>query len=406
MPEQIGAVMPFRYVEIENWPGPLEPNSLRQMAVFYPFDDTAAKFSCSDESLNEIWELCHYSMKATSFCGLFIDGDRERLPYEADAYINQLGWYACTRDLTLPRYSHEHLITHATWPTEWPLHSVFMAWADLLYTGDTTSLIQFYEDLKAKTLIALAREDGLISTEIPPVPRSVLDSIYGSSLRDIVDWPAGERDGYDMKPINTVVNAFHYRALELMVAMAERLDNSEDANMFRARAAKVYAAFNEKLFNPETGLYVDGQGSNHSSLHANMFPVAFGLVPQQRMDPVVEFIKSKGMACSVYGAQYLLEALYSAGEADAALDFLVNQTDRGWWHMIHRVGTTISLEAWDNKYKPNQDWNHAWGAAPANIIPRCLMGVEPLEPGWRRVRIRPQPGSLSQASLDLPTVRA
>ena len=46
-----------------------------------------------------------------------------------------------------------------------------------------------------------------------------------------------------------------------------------------------------------------------------------------------------------------------------------------------------------------------WGAAPANIIPRCLMGVEPLEPGWRRVRIRPQPGSLSNASLDLPTVR-
>jgi len=73
--------------------------------------------------------------------------------------------------------------------------------------------------------------------------------------------------------------------------------------------------------------------------------------------------------------------------------------------MINRVGTTISLEAWDNKYKPNQDWNHAWGAAPANIIPRCLMGVKPLEPGWRKLRIRPQPGSLSSASLDIPTVR-
>jgi hypothetical protein len=128
-------------------------------------------------------------------------------------------------------------------------------------------------------------------------------------------------------------------------------------------------------------------------------------VPQERIAQVAEFIKSKGMACSVYGAQYLLEALYAAGEGDAVLALMTNQTDRGWWHMINRVGTTISLEAWDNKYKPNQDWNHAWGAAPANIIPRCLMGVEPIEPGWRRLRIRPQPGSLSFATLDIPTVR-
>jgi len=73
--------------------------------------------------------------------------------------------------------------------------------------------------------------------------------------------------------------------------------------------------------------------------------------------------------------------------------------------MIYDVGTTITLEAWDNRYKPNQDWNHAWGAAPANIIPRCLMGVQPIEPGFAKVRIRPQVGSLTTGSLDLPTVR-
>jgi hypothetical protein len=73
--------------------------------------------------------------------------------------------------------------------------------------------------------------------------------------------------------------------------------------------------------------------------------------------------------------------------------------------MIYDVGTTITLEAWDNKYKPNQDWNHAWGAAPANIIPRCLMGIQPLEPGFAKVRIKPQVGSLTSGSFDQPTVR-
>jgi hypothetical protein len=70
-----------------------------------------------------------------------------------------------------------------------------------------------------------------------------------------------------------------------------------------------------------------------------------------------------------------------------------------------RLGSTISLEAWDNKYKPNQDWNHAWGAAPANLIPRKLMGIEPLEPGFRKVQIKPQPGSLESAEITVPTIR-
>lgn len=35
-------------------------------------------------------------------------------------------------------------------------------------------------------------------------------------------------------------------------------------------------------------------------------------------------------------------------------------------------GSTITMEAWSLKAKPNQDWNHAWGAAPANLLPRYL----------------------------------
>lgn len=106
----------------------------------------------------------------------------------------------------------------------------------------------------------------------------------------------------------------------------------------------------------------------------------------------------------VYGAQFLMDALYDAGEAEYALSMLTKIDDRGWYNMI-RAGSTITFEAWDGKYKPNQDWNHAWGAVPANIIPRKLMGVEPLEPGFSLVRIRPQTASLEWAKAVLPTIR-
>ena len=78
--------------------------------------------------------------------------------------------------------------------------------------------------------------------------------------------------------------------------------------------------------------------------------------------------------------------------------------DRSWHHMVES-GTTITWEAWDQKYKPNQDWNHAWGAAPANLLSRYVLGARPLAPGWRQTLIRPHPGVLSQARGKIPTPR-
>jgi hypothetical protein len=108
------------------------------------------------------------------------------------------------------------------------------------------------------------------------------------------------------------------------------------------------------------------------------------------------------MACSVYGAQFLLEAMYLNNESAYALELLTAQNDRSWWNMI-QVGSTITMEAWDWKYKNSLDWNHAWGAAPANIIPRFLMGIRPLEPGCTKILIQPQPGNLARAKIKVPT---
>lgn len=390
IPERIGVIMPFRYVEIVNCPVELTPETVTQVAVHYPFDDQAASFNSSNDILDQIWELCKYSMKATSFCGVYVDGDRERIPYEADAYINQLSHYGVDREYTLARYSHEYLLKHPTWPTEWKQHSIMMAHVDLMYTGNTESLAQYYDLLKKKkTLEQRARADGLLNTK---------------GLRDIVDWPKGERDGYDFKDVNTVVNAFHYENLRQMRLFAEVLGKEEDAKIYAAKAEKFYTSFNEKLFDAKRGVYVDGEGSKHASLHANMMPLAFDLVPDDRVESVADFVVAKGMACSVYGAQYLMEGLYKAGREDAAFDLLVSKDIRSWYNMI-RVGSTITLEAWDNRFKGNQDWNHAWGAVPGNIIPRFLLGVRPLVPGFAKILVRPMPGPLENASSLIPTIR-
>jgi len=415
MPEDVGEVFPFRYCELVNCPCDIDPSRISQMAVNYPFHDDAAHFESDDHILNAVWEICKYSIKATSFCGVYVDGDRERIPYEADAYINQLSHYCVDREFTMARYTHEYLINQPTWPTEWILFSVLMAWADYMYTGNTESLEEHYTDLKAKTLTTLEREDGLISTRTGLVTADVLESIHfsGKEIRDIVDWPPasftddeklGEQDGYVFTDINTVVNAFYYQALILMSEITKVLRKDHDYGFFHERAEQVKKSINEKLFDRKRGIYVDGEGTEHAALHANMFPLAFGLVPDENKSSVVDFIKSRGMACSVYGSQFLLEALYEAGEDEYALELMTSKADRGWWHMME-LGSTITLEAWDIKYKGNLDWNHAWGAAPANIIPRWLMGIRPLEPGFGKVLIQPRPGTLANVEATMPTIR-
>jgi alpha-L-rhamnosidase len=420
LPDSLGVVMPFRYAEIKNAGQQIGIADVRQKTLFHYFDGNQSDFSCSDSVLNRVWEMCKYSMKATSFAGLYIDGDRERIPYEADAYINQLGHYCTDREYAMAKQTIEWFMQHPTWPTEWLLNTAMMMYQDYLYSGDTELLKVYYEELKQKTLIDLAREDGLISSQSSKVNGKFMKKLgfadTTSRIRDIVDWPPaqkdtgwklvtaeGERDGHEMLPIDTVVNCYFYENMKIMAEIAGILNKKADKDHFELMAAKVKQAINSKLFNSEKGIYIDGEGSSHSSLHSNMMALAFGIVPENKIGRVVEFIKSRGMACSVYGAQFLLEGLYRAGEEQYALDLMRATSDRSWWNMI-KAGSTISMEAWDMKYKPNSDWNHAWGAAPANIIPRYLWGIQPSAAGSDIVSISPGMGDLKFSSIRTPVI--
>lgn len=390
LPEEFGNVMPFRYAEIIGPAGSLAPGDCVQVRLEYPFDESASQFTSSEPDLDKVWALSKYSIQATTFCGVYVDGDRERIPYEADAYINQLGHYAVDREFSLARHTHEYLMIQPTWPTEWLQHSVMLAWADYEATGDPRSLVRHYQQLcQEKVLFKFERADGLLNTE---------------GQRDIVDWPAAERDNFDFRPVNTVVNAFHCHTLNLMHGIATALGYQAEAAAYQTAATRATEAFHRVFFNPQTGRYRDGEGSQHESFHASLFPLAFGLVPAAAQHGVVDYLKSRGMACSVYAAQYLLDGLFAAGAADHAIALLTSHEERSWHNMLSK-GATITWEAWDNRFKPNQDWNHAWGAAPANIIPRHILGVQPLEPGYGRVRIAPQPGPLTEIHGIVPTIR-
>lgn len=393
-PPEWGVVLPFRWVEIEGWKGDLKPaNILRQAGFLASWDDEASDFQSSDELLNRIWDLCRYSIKATTFAGVYVDGDRERIPYEADAYLNQLSHYATDNDLQMARDTYDRLMAYPTWPSEWGPHMVFMAHADWMHTGDAEWLKPRYEALKGKLLLERVGADGWVRSNHKQ-----------QTWNDIVDWPTGERDGFEFREVNTVINAFHLAALMKMADLAGAVGKQSEAESYATRARETKDVFNRELFMKETGAYRDGIGSNHASSHASLFPLAFGLVPEDQVAAVSTYLVKRGITCSVYAAQYLLEGLFRSGADDAALELITAKGDRSWRHMVES-GTTITWEAWDQKYKENQDWNHAWGAAPANLFPRFVLGAEASSPGWKTARIAPVAGGLKEAKGRVPTPR-
>ncbi|MBU2996677.1 family 78 glycoside hydrolase catalytic domain [Cellulophaga baltica] len=420
LPDSIGTIIPFRYFEIENLKIPIEAITIKQKAIHYNFNDDASYFTSSNEVMNAIWDLCKHTIKATSFTGYYVDGDRERIPYEADAYINQLSHYSVDNDYSIARRTNEYFLKNPTWPTEWILHTVLMFHADYMYTGDLEPLKKHYDNLKLKTLMELEREDGLISSSSPKLSKEFTAKLGfekgDKKIQDIIDWPPaqkdtgwklatpeGERDGYEIVKVNTAINAFYYYNLKLMSEIAGFLDKEDDVTLFKIKAEKVKKTINAKFLDKTNGYYIDGEGSTHASLHGNMLPLAFDLVPDEYVSTVTKFIKSRGMACSVYGAQYLLEGLYKYNEEDYASNLITEtENDRSWWNMI-QVGATMTMEAWDVKYKPNSDWNHAWGTAPLNAITRYMWGIQPKTAGFETAIIEPKLGDLTFTKIKVPT---
>ena len=352
-------------------------------------------FASSDPDLDRVHELCRYSIEATTL-DLYLDTpSRERGPYEGDTYVNQLSHYACGRSYALARVSNQYLTRRPTWPAEYHLMPVLVAWEDYLATGDDAQLRSDVDLWRRANYDRHLGFDGLLHKD--PGPSSAWDA-------DLVDWPQTCRDDYEFTEVNTVLNAFQAAAHQTLATICTVLDRGSEAEHHAALAARMLAGIEADLVRDD-GVYRDGLGSEHASQHATAIPVALGLAPTARREGLGEMLAAGGMRMSVYGAQFLLDALFTLGRADEAHALMTSRGQRGWLHLLDDLGASIVPEAWDPSLKPNMTYSHAWGTAPVNVIARRVLGVRVVAPGAARLEITPQPGPLAWMEGTVPTIR-
>lgn len=386
----------FRYGEIVGLPTDVTAH-VELFRLACPFNEKAASMKTTDMLLDSVWDLCKYTIEAATM-DLYQDcPTRERGPYEGDAYIHQLSHYAVDRKYDVARYSLEYLYNHPTWCEEYKPLIVLSAWEDYMATGNKDSLAAHYDTLCQKAKVP--DETGFV-----PV-------LSGNNRPILIDWPPSLRDGHmsfeDGIVHSTVASAFHGAAWLTLANIAQVLGKEEDQKTFLGYGETIKAAL-ASIILPSGALAESPtcMEKKDPSAHASFYPVAFGLLEPKAAQKAMQYVLSRPpMPCNVYGAHFLLTALYEQGFAKEAMALLTSKETNSWYHMLFSLGATTAAEAWDFSLKPNMTMCHAWGSAPLPIAARYIAGVSPVKPGYEVFKVQPRPSGLKEFHLCVPTIR-
>ncbi len=207
-------------------------------------------------------------------------------------------------------------------------------------------------------------------------------------------WPAGVpplgEDGSSASLNLQLLLAYQWAS-----ELEEPAGSKELAGLYRAEQAELEAAIRKLYWVEKRGLFADTPKQDTYSQHANALAVLAGLVKGDQAKQVMEktLAASDLARATIYFRYYLHLAMREAGLGDRYLEML------GPWRNMLAQGLTTWAET-DNPGVRSDC--HAWGASPNIELFRTVLGIDSAAPGFRRVRIRPQPGKLTKLSGAIP----
>jgi len=406
----------FRYIELIGFEGNIEKSDIKGWAMRQDYDVGKAYFSSSNQLLNREYDMSKYSIQATNQ-DLFVDSQaRERRAYEGDLLVNSNTSYVISDNYALARHSNEYLIDHPTWPLDYHLFSIEMAWQDYLYTGNADSLYEYYEKLKEKLDV------GVWDETIGMIGKSDYDSYNASEIASqtngpLIDWPVGERDGYVYGKYSTIFNAEYVGAYTIMSRIAGVIGDLKNKSLYLGRAERIRMNLIEKCYDSATGAFYDslsGDGkltpNSHYSLHASAYALAYGIFDNNEMkEKLNKFVGNDGeFKGSIYATYFILRGLYVANGGEQAATLLTNasiDTTKTFAYILDVLKATISPEAWSNSNKGNLTLSHPWGSSPGCSIVQGMFGILPTTPGFNTFNIKVQSGDIQRASVKTPSIK-
>ncbi|MFO7975786.1 MAG: family 78 glycoside hydrolase catalytic domain, partial [Candidatus Hydrogenedentota bacterium] len=244
----------YRYVQVEGLPNPPTEATLCAQVVHTDFE-TAGEFECSNPLLNRIQQNALWSYVG-NYMGYPTDcPQREKNGWTGDAHLAaEMGlmnfrpaaaytkWLDDFADEQNEAGEYAAIIPTCGWGygigPSWDCAYVLIPWYLYQYCGDTRILERHYENLKRYVEFLGTKADNYIVD-------------YG-----LGDWcPPLGGSGSHKSPRMLTSTAYYYKDAELLARMAKVLGKTEDAAQYAALADNIKQAFNERLYDAETGLY-------------------------------------------------------------------------------------------------------------------------------------------------------
>ncbi len=417
----------FRYAEVTGWPGTLTADDIEALVVHSNLERIGT-FECSNELVNQLHCNIVWGLR-----GNFLD-----LPTDCPQRDERLGWtgdiavFAPTAaflydvkgflqdwllDLAAEQKAQDGLVPitvpdalkYCPQPAEfpspessalWSEASVWVPWALWEAYGDRSVLEHQYESMASHT----RRVEGLLS------PSGLWDS--GFQFGDWLDPDAAPDQPWAAKADTAVVaTACMYRTARITAQAAALLGKHDDEAYFHALADRVRNAFAEH--------YVAADGtitSDCTTVYA--LAIAFDVLqtPELREfagNRLAELVRGNGYRVSTgfAGTPFITHALTDTGHVDEAYRLLLEEGCPSWLYPV-TMGATTVWERWDSmlpdgSINPGEmtSFNHYALGAVADWMHKAIGGIRPLEPGYARVLIAPQPGEgidWANASLKTP----
>lgn len=168
------------------------------------------------------------------------------------------------------------------------------------------------------------------------------------------------------------------------------------ADLYTSKANQLKATIKRKYWNASKGLYADTKEQKGYSQHVNSLAILAGLVDERDLDSVGKALLSNKelTQCTIYFKYYLHQALAKAGLGNDYMNWL------GIWRDNIAMGLTTWAE--DSSLQTVRSDCHAWGASPNIDFFRIVLGIDTYAPGFRKLRIKPNLGSMTDVSGEMP----
>ncbi len=395
----------YRYLQINNCPNLLTEANVAFTTRYYELEPGRSDFTSSNDMLSRVWAMMIHSLTLGAQEGFVDTPTREKGEFLGDAWSQAMACISTMSERALSlRVLLEFLDSQDQYWPDGRLNAVYpnadgkrdipdytqqyllWVWGYYMQTGNKVFLKTNYLKLKKIATYVAAYTNPTTN---------LIDKLAGGSggyKFGIIDWPATMRYGYDMTTdVRTVINAYAYADFDIISRIAMITGNLADASMFRQKADSLKFYMNKQLINGDgvytDGLLPDGTQSQHISQHANMFPLALGIVPYSNRTAVTAAVKQKKLSAGMVTIAFLLEALGETGSASNLLNLYTNPEWGGWANIIAKGGTA-TWESWDAP-EYNHSMSHPWGAAGLPGIQKYILGVEPLRPQHELIQVKP-----------------